>query len=93
MNHSSVIDEEFDYILRYAESSDFDYDFDNIVTERLRILWTAYCLHKNLDADTYEYDSKLAEIWGTIYESIDVNSEIIQNGSDLFENYMTEFLV
>ena len=40
---------EFMYLRAYAEQSSFD---EEVCRDQLRMLWTAYCLHHNLDVDT-----------------------------------------
>lgn len=36
---------------------------EDVVQKQLRALWTAYCLHHNLDVDTRSYDNDLLSLW------------------------------
>lgn len=51
---------EFEFMRSYVAESCFD---DAICRDRLRMLWTAYCLHHDLDVDTAGYDNDLLELW------------------------------
>lgn len=51
---------EFDYMRGFIDGADF---FDEIPLKQLWVLWTAFCFHNNLDADTGVYDSYLRELW------------------------------
>lgn len=82
-------DGEYEYILNFANSGTFDYD-DNSDLKILRILWTAYCLHKDYDADTANYDSRLIEIFNKLGEK---TSEFEEKSFEKFDRYMCEFLV
>ncbi len=83
------IDDELKFMRGFAKSADFDYD-NNYELKTLRILWTAYCLHKNLDTDTSKYDSKLSEIW----EVLSGKSPLIRDaGFEKFNRYMCKHLV
>ncbi len=39
-----------------------------IVTQQLRSLWTAYCIHCDYEPDTSGYDSDLCVVWIAITE-------------------------
>lgn len=54
---------EFNYILAFAVESSFE---NELSRDQLRCLWTAYCFHNNLDADTYEYDGDIRALWNAI---------------------------
>lgn len=47
---------EFGYMKAFIVEGDFS---DERYRAQLRALWTAYCLHHNLDVDTTEYDADL----------------------------------
>lgn len=57
---------EFDFIRSYIKESSFD---EEVACEQLRSLWTAYCLHHNVDADTDWYDTLLCIMWSKIFDS------------------------
>lgn len=52
---------EYKFLLNYAKGSCFDND---ICRDRFRMLWTAYCLHHDLEVDTSGYDNDLLVLWG-----------------------------
>ena len=55
--------QELQYIISFAEEGCFDTE---AARSQLRGLWTAYCLHHNLDMDTSGYDHDLMNIWAQI---------------------------
>lgn len=56
-------EKELAYIIGFAVESCF---VDELSCQLLRSLWTAYCFHHGLDADTANYDADLAAIWKEI---------------------------
>ena len=56
---------EFGYMKAFIVEGDFS---DERYRAQLRALWTAYCLHHNLDVDTTEYDADLNGLWCKIIE-------------------------
>ena len=79
---------EFKFMASFAMQSCFDED---ICRDHFRILWTAYCLHHNLDVDTASYDSDLRELW----EAVAADEEDTADWSDFdsFGNFMCRYLV
>lgn len=61
------IKKEFDYILEFAEATDFA---AFVALKQLRALWTAFCLHHDLDPDTGIYDCYLLELWNYLEENV-----------------------
>ena len=84
----SDISAEFDFLTGYAVESFFD---EEICRDRLRMLWTAFCLHHGLDVDTHVYDCYLSELWERLRETGDGTSE--WSGFDGFETFMCKYLV
>ena len=82
-------DDEYEYILNFANSGTFDYD-DNHDLKTLRVLWTAYCLHKDFDVDTWNYDNAIIDIFSKLGEK---TPEFEEKGFENFDRYMCEFLV
>ncbi len=82
-------DKEYEYILNFANSGTFDYE-DNGDLKTLRILWTAYCLHKDYDADTANYDSGVSEIYSKLGEK---TPDFEEKGFDKFDRYMCKYLL
>jgi len=82
------ISAEFDFLTGYAVESFFD---EEICRDRLRMLWTAFCLHHGLDVDTHVYDCYLSELWERLRETGDGTSE--WSGFDGFETFLCKYLV
>lgn len=80
--------DEFAYLRGYLEQSPLDED---ICRDRLRMLWTAFCLHRNYSADTSEYDGIMLELWGILCKSENGTSDWHDYNS--FYNFMTAYLV
>ena len=61
---------EFQFMLQFAKerSNEASEPWDKIEREQLRALWTAYCIHENLDRDTRGYDEALTELWQSVVE-------------------------
>lgn len=58
---------------------------------QLRALWTAYCFHKQLYTDSFEYDQIIGEIWNMI---LDIGTgEGVWKDYEEFDNFMCELLV
>lgn len=86
--------EEMNYILDFAKGIDFGYEGSS---RQLRSLWTAYCLHNNIDVDSNEYDVGIAKIWDVVYENetncwVDNDEEFIV-GYDEFDSYMSDEII
>lgn len=79
---------EFHFILVYVSENCFD---EEICRDRLRMLWTAYCLHHGLEADTSGYDTDLLELWNKLTETDDGASD--WSDFDSFDNFMCTYLV
>ena len=56
---------EMKYLKEFVRQGCFD---EELGRDQLRCLWTAYCLHHRLDADTSGYDNDLMELWNTTAE-------------------------
>lgn len=82
-------DSEYEYILNFANSGTFDYE-DNSDLKTLRVLWTAYCLHRDYDVDTANYDSGLSEIFSKLGEK---TTDFEEKCFDKFDRYMCKYLV
>lgn len=80
---------EYEYILECIEHGE---DLDsNTVMKQLKSLWTAYCLHRNLDVDTAEYDNRMAEMWKLMQENESSPDWLDEYGR--FYNAMSSYLV
>lgn len=79
---------EMEYLKEFARQSCFDEELNR---DQLRCLWTAYCLHHGLDADTSGYDNDLAALWNTTAE--DESETADWGGFDSFGNFMCRYLV
>lgn len=79
---------EFGFITAYAAENGLDAE---ICRDQLRMLWTAFCLHHDLNVDTYAYDRYLFELWQEMQKAGDGTSEWAD--ADEFENFMCAYLV
>ena len=79
---------EFKFMASFAMQSCFDED---ICRDHLRMLWTVYCLHHNLDVDTASYDSDLRELWESVAEDEEDTAD--WSDFDSFGNFMCRYLV
>ena len=57
---------EYEYILDFVEGCEI---IETDALHQLRSLWTAYCLHNDVDIDTAEYDNRIFEIWQIMQET------------------------
>lgn len=82
-------DGEFRFLLHYAKEAFFD---EEICRDLLRALWTAYCLHKNLDASSAKYASELLKVW---FEIVEGSGGDTADWSDFrsFDTFMQRYLV
>ena len=76
------------YLKEFARQSCFD---EETSRDQLRCLWTAYCLHHGLDADTSGYDSGLLDLWDTMAE--EEAEKAGWSDYDSFDNFMCRYLV
>ena len=79
---------EFEFLRAFIAESCFDTE---VCRDQLRMLWTAYCLHHNLDVDTTGYDNDLLALWNRLEETGDGTSE--WEDFDSFSNFMCAYLV
>ncbi len=80
--------EEMDYMAAFVAEAFFD---SEIECDQLRALWTAYCLHYNLDVDTLEYDRDLEQVWKEVASTENDTAYWSDFGS--FGDFMGEYLV
>lgn len=59
-------DDELAYLTEYLRESCFD---DEISRDRLRMLWTAYCMHSGIDVNTARYNALLLRLWEELLET------------------------
>ena len=57
---------EFEFLVQFIKRATFDLE---VSRDQLRALWTAYCLHYHLVADTYQYDIAMLDLWGAVSET------------------------
>jgi len=79
---------ELDYLFSFINEGCFD---EEISCRQLRALWTAYCLHQNLDADTLKYNNLLLEVWASVSSAEDDNA--YWGDFDSFDLFMCADLV
>ena len=79
---------ELKFLRAFIAESCFDTE---VCRDQLRMLWTAYCLHHNLDVDTAGYDSDLRELWEAV--AADEKDTADWSGFDGFDKFMCAYLV
>lgn len=62
----NLTNKDLDFIIAFAKESPLRF---TIVREQLRSLWTAYCLHKDLEPDTQRCNRELALVQGALNKS------------------------
>ena len=77
---------EFAYILKFIKESEGDI----IYMEQLRALWTAFCLHQNIDVDTHKYDDAMLDIVECLKKT---DSSLYKCEFEKFYNEMSKYLV
>lgn len=85
--------EEFGFILDFAKEMYFEF---RAARQQLRSLWTAYCLHNDMECDTAKYDNDIRAIYNVVAKNkscqwVDNEEEGIV-GFDLFDLFMGEEL-
>ena len=73
---------------KFAGEESFE---DELARDQLRSLWTAYCIHRELAPDTFEYDCDLQELWDAVAETEPETTD--WSDFDSFENFMCKYLV
>ena len=56
---------EWEFLLGYVNDRTV-YFYTETCRNQLLALWTAYCLHNNLEVDTIMYDAELMDLWNAI---------------------------
>ena len=79
---------EFSYIKLYEKENFFD---SELICDQFRSLWTAYCLHFNLDPDTKEYTKDLLALWNGLLDGEKDN--VFWSDFDSFDHFMSYYLV
>lgn len=79
---------EFNFILQFVSDTSLD---EELGRDQLRMLWTSYCLHQNLLADTWQYDNQLMALWKHMEQFGDGTSE--WSDYDGFGEFMARYLV
>ena len=80
--------EEFNYLLLFIEESG-----SRIDALQTRALWTAYCLHNDLEIDTRKYDDNLKRVYKAM---LDVEADkyyVFFEDYEEFDSYMGVYLV
>lgn len=77
---------EYDWLCSFASAAFFDQPTDR---NHLLSLWTAYCLHCNLDVGTKIYDTMASFLWAVV----DANNSGPWENFDDFDNFLCQFLV
>lgn len=81
--------QEFEFLKSFAQESFLDVES---CRNQLKSLWTAYCIHQNLDVDTALYDEDMMRLWNTVQESECDVSDVWEN-FEQFDNFLCQDLV
>lgn len=87
LNNNIPILAEFEFLTGYVAESFFD---EEICRDRLRMLWTAFCLHQGIDVDTRDYDELLGQLWAKMEEAEDYSGDWADAAS--FDIFMARYL-
>lgn len=80
---------ELGYIYSFVDEGFFD---EELARDQLRILWTSFCLHQDIDVYTHRYDSILTCIYN--YMDLDEMTDTADwSDYESFNNYMSKYLV
>ncbi len=83
--------QEWEWIKNYI--SDITLKHSPAGSHQLRALWTAFCLHQDLDPDTNAYDNYLLELFQYIDQAEDrMHKACCGQGFDEFNLFMGELL-
>lgn len=83
---NSIASNEFDFITSFAKTIT-DPDFSFVDMQQLRALWSAYCIHQDMEVDTATYDKELSCLWHVL------NEKFPKLVLEQFGNFMAEHLV
>lgn len=82
---------ELEYILEFAKERSFN--GDAVEREQLRVLWTAYCLHHNIDCDTEMWGSHINQLWEAVIDGVDIGGSSDElHDLSTFDEYMCAYL-
>lgn len=79
---------EFQYLIDFAVHGEGL--SEGTCQDQLQALWTAYCMHHSLDADTNGYDNDLLTLWNRMQEA-GIGADVWES-YDTFDIYMSEYL-
>ncbi len=91
-------DAEWDRLLQFVQGNKDDFgplteewtladdSSEGVVRHQLLSMWTAYCVHNDLEPDTSTYDQAILKVWGLLAD--DCESECFAS----FDAYMGQFL-
>ena len=84
-NLSKAVERKFMFAFAYEAPLDLE-----ICRNQLRCLWTAYCLHFDLNVDTRAYDTILRELYDKMSY---FNHEMAEWTFESFDWFMCQYLV
>lgn len=82
--------EEFVFLRNYAQEV-FELGDVMLILNQLRSLWTAYCIHQDMEVDTLSYDQDLLVLWETVEKAAPKCEHTAD--FDAFDAFMCELLV
>ena len=88
MDYCKFLEQENIRLFEFAAAEDYS---AGVVPEQLRSLWTAYCIHAELNVDTFGYDATLARLWNTVKNARNATKHWAT--FEQFDHYMANLLV
>lgn len=76
-----LYEQEFEFIKAYAA------DEERFDVGQLRCLWTAFCIHNDIEVDTAEYDNLVHDLWNI------ADKQCRWFSFNAFEMYLCKYLV
>lgn len=86
-----MTEKEWNYLIRYAQSHEGNSVVD-LEVRMVRVLWSAYCLHANLDPETKNYDKDMDALWESVKDNWMDDGYPYWGTYEDFYNDMTEYL-
>lgn len=80
--------DELSFLRNFIRENCFD---EELYRDRMRVLWTSLCLHRNYNVDTQAYNTTPRELWEVLQETGDGTSH--WSNFNTFDNFMCAYLM
>lgn len=85
--NKEICAQEFGFLMSFVQKESLD---EESCRNQLRALWTAYCIHKNLDVDTALYDEDMLHLWSIVRGS---GCNTLWENAEQFDAFLCQDLV